>query len=165
MTGAQQYTVIEVCLVVFIYWMGFSAYHRTRVIYAAQEQQSRSYFDQLTEDEILDCTRALQHAMESDRLYLDPSISAAVLANRIGVPVKTLSAVLNRQMGKGFNEYINNWRVEAVKNRLLDPSSKHLTLTGIAYECGFNSQPTFQRAFRAATGFSPGEFLRRQQAS
>lgn len=164
-TGAQQYTVIEVCLVVFVYWMGFSAYHRTRVIYAAQQQQARSHFDQLTEDEILRCARALHQAMETGRLYLDPTISAATVAEKIGVPVKTLSAVLNRQVGKGFNEYINGWRVEAVKGRMLDPDSRHLTLSGIAYECGFNSQPTFQRAFRAVTGFSPGEFLRRQQAS
>ncbi|WP_109700710.1 helix-turn-helix domain-containing protein [Chitinophaga deserti] len=161
-TGAQQYSVIEVMLVVFIYWIGFAGYHRTRVIYAARQQQARSYFDQLEDTEIARCAEALHRAMAAERLYLDPEMTASVLAERIGVPVKTLSAVLNRQMGKGFNEYINSWRVEAVKDRMKDPACKHLTLSGIAFECGFNSQPTFQRAFRAVTGCSPREFLRQQ---
>ncbi|WP_164714030.1 helix-turn-helix domain-containing protein [Chitinophaga rhizosphaerae] len=164
-TGLHKYTMIEVLLVVFVYWMGFAGYHRTRIIYAARQQQAGSYFDQLGDDEVARCAEALHEAMASGQLYLDPEMTAATLAARIGVPVKTLSAVLNRRIGKGFNEYLNGWRVEAVKDRMKDPSSRHLTLTGIAYECGFNSQPTFQRAFRAIAGCSPREFLRRQQGS
>jgi AraC-like DNA-binding protein len=54
---------------------------------------------------------------------------------------------------------VNEYRVEAVKRRMLDPAQPPLTLVGLAFECGFNSQATFQRAFRSATGQSPGEYL------
>jgi AraC-like DNA-binding protein len=39
------------------------------------------------------------------------------------------------------------------------PESRELTIAGLAYECGFNSLPTFQRAFKATAGMSPKEFL------
>jgi len=34
----------------------------------------------------------------------------------------------------------------------------NLTIAGIAFECGFNSQATFQRTFKELTGQSPSEF-------
>jgi AraC-like DNA-binding protein len=43
------------------------------------------------------------------------------------------------------------------------PAQPPLTLVGLAFECGFNSQATFQRAFRAATGQSPGDYLASQR--
>ena len=40
----------------------------------------------------------------------------------------------------------------------MDPRFNHLTITGIAFESGFNSQATFQRTFRQMTGQSPREY-------
>ena len=34
-----------------------------------------------------------------------------------------------------------------------------------AYECGFNSLPTFQRAFKSITGLTPKEFLQKSAHS
>lgn len=36
---------------------------------------------------------------------------------------------------------------------------KKSTLIGIAYDCGFNSKATFNRAFKKNTGKSPKEFI------
>lgn len=157
--GGGQYYVIEVFLVCFIYWIGFMGYHRTKIIYVAQQKKTQSYFDNLTEEEVERCVAALQRAMAVERLYLQPDISIQSVAEHTGVSPKTLSAVLNQRVGKGFNEYVNGWRVEAVKEMMTDPGNAHLTITGMAFECGFNSQPTFQRAFKAATGQTPREFM------
>ncbi|WP_343704704.1 helix-turn-helix transcriptional regulator [Chitinophaga sp.] len=156
--GGPQYYVIEVCLVALIYWMGFSSYHRTRVIYIAQQKKTQTFYDQLPPAEVEACVAALEKAMVEQRLYLDPELTSNTLAAHIGVPPKVLSAVLNQRLQKGFNEYVNTWRVEAVKDRIKDPANSHLTLTGMAFECGFNSQPTFQRAFKAVTGQTPREY-------
>lgn len=157
--GDEQYYVIEVALVIFIYWIGYTGYHRTRVIYITQQKKTQSYFDNLTAGEVDQCIKALQQAMEKDKLYLDPELSITSLAAHIGVPPKTLSAVLNQGLQKGFSEYVNTWRVEAVKQMILDPGNRNMTITGIAYDCGFNSQPTFQRAFKTITGQTPRDFM------
>ncbi len=36
---------------------------------------------------------------------------------------------------------------------------KNQTLLGIAFDCGFNSKATFNRAFKKQTGLSPKEWI------
>lgn len=156
--GGPQYYVIEVLAVALIYWTAFAGYHRTRVIYMTQVRKQDSFFSQLPVTAVDDCVDALNRAMEEHVLFLDPDLTLNVLAEKTGIAPKVISSVLNQRLQKGFNEYVNGWRVEAVKKMILDPSNSHLTIMGMAFECGFNSQPTFQRAFKAATGKTPGQF-------
>lgn len=105
---------------------------------------------------------ALQKAMEHDRIYLNPELTLNEVVKITVIPQKTISAVLNQHAGKSFNEFVNEYRVEEVKRRLSGSYPEHLTITGIALECGFNSQATFQRTFKQFTGVSPTEFLAKQ---
>ena len=59
-----------------------------------------------------------------------------------------------------FNELINTYRIQAVKERLIDPGYSHLSILGIAFESGFNSKATFNRAFKQFTQQTPSEFLK-----
>jgi AraC-like DNA-binding protein len=102
---------------------------------------------------------ALKKAMEEARLWLDPGLSLTLLAQHCGIAPKTLSAVLNQHLEKTFNEFVNEYRIDAVKERLRQPQSRELTIAGLAYECGFNSLPTFQRAFKSITGLTPKEWM------
>jgi AraC-like DNA-binding protein len=103
--------------------------------------------------------------MEEERLWLEPDLNLGRLAQHCGVAPKLLSAVLNQHMDTTFNEFVNGYRVAAVRKRLLMPESRELTIAGLAYECGFNSLPTFQRAFKAVAGMSPKEYMGSQPAN
>jgi AraC-like DNA-binding protein len=65
--------------------------------------------------------------------------------------LKTNTSVLS-------NDFVNYYRVEEVKRQLKNPENSHLSLLGTALECGFNSQSTFNRAFKKFTGKLPKEF-------
>ncbi|HLX67889.1 MAG TPA: helix-turn-helix transcriptional regulator, partial [Puia sp.] len=104
---------------------------------------------------------ALKQSMEADNLWLNPELNLTFLAKHCGVAPKTLSIVLNQHLGTSFTDYVNHYRIDAVKERIVRPESRQLTIAGLAYECGFNSLPTFQRAFKAITGMSPKEYLYR----
>lgn len=69
-----------------------------------------------------------------------------------------ISTVLNQYEGKSFNEFINAFRLKEVQTRLLDPTYDHLTVTGITFDCGFNSQASFQRTFKSTMNLSPSAF-------
>jgi AraC-like DNA-binding protein len=97
--------------------------------------------------------------MVTDHLFLNPELTVDKLGRHIQLSPKVISAVLNQQLQTNFNSYVNRYRVEAVKRQLTTQSAQHLTLTGIAFDCGFNSQATFQRAFRQQTGVSPKEYM------
>lgn len=107
----------------------------------------------------------LQKSMEADKLFLDAELSVTKLATHLGISAKTLSAVINQNAGKSFNEFVNHYRVEEFKQRLLKADNKKYTLTALAFECGFNSQPTFQRAFKNIVGITPSEYLQRNAVS
>jgi AraC-like DNA-binding protein/uncharacterized membrane protein YgcG len=101
----------------------------------------------------------LRKSMEEERLWLNADLNLSKLAQHCGAAPKLLSVVLNQYMDTTFNEFVNGYRIDAVKEQLRRPESKELTIAGLAYECGFNSLPTFQRAFKATTGMSPREYL------
>jgi len=58
-----------------------------------------------------------------------------------------------------FNDCINKYRIEAIKNSFINGEHKKSTLLGIAFDCGFNSKATFNRAFKKNTGKTPKEFI------
>ena len=80
------------------------------------------------------------------------------MAEHTGFSQKIISAVLNQYIQKSFNEFVNEYRVLEFKEKIVQPEFNHLTIAGIALECGFGSQPTFQRVFKEITGQSPSEF-------
>ena len=154
---------IYVPVTVLIYWLGLKGYLHTRS--GATEPVSRkigaTFLLPETANQIVD---ALTTAMATDKLYLDPELTVEKVGRHVALPAKTISLVLNQHLQKPFNTFVNEYRIEAVKQRLTSSASEHLTLTGMAFECGFNSQATFQRAFKQMTGVSPREFAGRQSA-
>ena len=48
--------------------------------------------------------------------------------------------------------------MKEVARKMKDPAYDHITLLGIAYESGFNSQSTFTRIFKLMTGKTPVEY-------
>ena len=102
----------------------------------------------------------LQALMEQEQLYLQPDLTLKELAAKLKTNTSLLSKVINTGFGKNFNDFINSFRVEAVKAKIQQEDTQHLTLTAIAFECGFNSKATFNRAFKKFEGKSPREFMR-----
>lgn len=102
---------------------------------------------------------ALIEVMEDHQLFMEPELSLKFLAKTIDFPAAQVSAVINAKFGMNFRSWVNRYRVEEVKKRLDDPKYKHLNLTGIAFDCGFNSEASFYRIFKKCTGHSPKTYL------
>jgi ligand-binding sensor domain-containing protein/AraC-like DNA-binding protein len=102
----------------------------------------------------------LEKTMEQERLYLDPDLTLAKLADATAIPAKPLSQVINERFGMNFNDYVNRLRVEEAKRLLLDPATGDFKLLRVAFASGFNSKSVFNAAFKKHTGLSPSEFRR-----
>jgi AraC-like DNA-binding protein len=107
----------------------------------------------------------LLNIMDNDRPYLDPSLSLDKLAHQTEMNPKYLSLILNNTLNKNFYEFINEYRIEEVKELLIDPELKHLTIAGIANEAGFNSKSSFNSIFKKQTNITPKEFLKQHADS
>ncbi len=101
----------------------------------------------------------LLELMEKQNLFLEPELSLKDVAKIIGFPTGQVSNAINAQFNMNFRSWVNSYRVEEVKKRLNNPEYRHLSLTGIAFDCGFNSEASFYRIFRKHTGHSPKTYL------
>ena len=96
--------------------------------------------------------------MADEQPWLEPELTLTELAHRLRTNPSVLSRVINSGCGQNFNDFVNSYRVEAFKEAVKNPKNKHLSLLGIALDCGFNSKATFNRAFKKFTGLLPKEF-------
>lgn len=154
---------IYIPIVIMIYWLGLWGYLHSRTP-VLPEPVRKAGATALADELVRETSDGLIRAMETDKLYLDPELNVEKVGRHLQVSPKTISAVLNQHLGKSFNTFVNEYRLEEVKRQLNDPANANLTLTGIGYECGFNSQATFQRTFKQMTGVSPKEYLNRETA-
>lgn len=97
------------------------------------------------------------HMLES-KPYMNGKLTLNDLSHHLEVSTNHLSQAINENTQKNFFDYVNGYRVEEVKNRVHNPEYDHITLLGIALDCGFNSKSSFNQIFKNATGQTPSEF-------
>ena len=102
----------------------------------------------------------IKMGMDNQKLYLNPTLTLSEFAKELKLNPKIVSQQINSGLGKSFNDFVNQYRVEEVKLRLNSLDLERLTILGIAYESGFNSKTTFNRIFKDFTGVAPRDFLK-----
>ncbi len=108
-------------------------------------------------DKKLQLEKLAKYMLEA-KPYLNPELTLQDLSAKLNIPKHQITQLLNNYLNKNFFEYINEFRIEETKKRMLDSNYEHLTLVAIAYECGFNSKSTFNTFFKNATSLTPTEW-------
>ncbi|MFA6219232.1 MAG: helix-turn-helix domain-containing protein [Erythrobacter sp.] len=102
----------------------------------------------------------LEQAM-AEGYWRTEGLTIATLANRLDTPEHRLRALINRRLGyRNFSAFLNTHRIDAAKAMLADRAQVDLPVLTIAMDLGYNSLPTFNRAFREITGKTPTDFRR-----
>lgn len=96
--------------------------------------------------------------LKSQKPYMNPDYSLQMMADDLHISREKLSYLINTGQQKNFYKFINEFRIEEVKEKLQDPRFNHFTVLGIGLECGFNSKSSFNRIFKEETGLTPSEF-------
>jgi AraC-like DNA-binding protein len=104
--------------------------------------------------------QALTALMSDEQPQNDADLTLQQLADRLAVSPHNLSEVINARVGTTFHDFVNGYRVEEARRRLVDPATAHLTILAIALESGFRSKSTFNKVFKRFTGVTPSEFRR-----
>jgi AraC-like DNA-binding protein len=109
--------------------------------------------------------KKLDRYILEEKPYLNPVLTLRGLAERIEIHPNQLSWLLNEQVGKNFNEFVNMLRVEHFKELVVNPKNHHISLIGLAYESGFNSKTVFNTVFKKLTGMTPKEYQKKSGPS
>lgn len=97
----------------------------------------------------------------NDGAYRATGMTIAVLADQLDTPEHRLRALINKRLGyRNFSAFLNSHRIAEAKAMLADREQVDLPVLTIAMDLGYNSLPTFNRAFRAETGTTPSDYRR-----
>lgn len=116
-------------------------------------------FDKIISPEIELWKSKIETLIQEEKLFENPELTLTDVAKKLETNAAVISKTINQGFQMNFNDCINNYRIEAVKNRFTNGEHKKSTLLGIAFDSGFNSKATFNRAFKKNTGKTPKEFI------
>lgn len=102
----------------------------------------------------------IENHITKEKAFQNPQLTLSDVAKALQTNTKTISNSINSGFEMNFNDFINHYRIEAIKQNLGQGAHKNTTLLGIAFDAGFNSKATFNRAFKKSTGVSPKEYLK-----
>jgi AraC-like DNA-binding protein len=113
------------------------------------------------EEKINQLAIRLEQVMSEEQLFLNHDLNLQDLAKHVKSNSVELSSTINQKFKKNFNDYINTLRIEEFIRLSQDVKRSHFTLLTNAYDAGFSSKSTFNRAFKKIKGVSPREYLLR----
>ncbi|WP_220466233.1 helix-turn-helix domain-containing protein [Dyadobacter psychrotolerans] len=101
----------------------------------------------------------LEALMINEKIYENPTLTLVDVAQQMETSPKRVSQIINQGYEMNFNDFVNLYRTLAVIEQIKSGNHSLLTLLAIAFECGFNSKSTFNRAFKKHTKLTPKEYL------
>jgi AraC-like DNA-binding protein len=112
----------------------------------------------LNDEAVNELFKKLVYHMQENKPYLDENLNLISLAQQLNLTSNQLSQIINQKTSSNFFNFINKYRVEAVKKKLKDATYAHYSILAIGYDCGFQSKSSFNKVFKQMTGKTPLEF-------
>ena len=96
--------------------------------------------------------------MQETKIYRKSRLTIEDLSQNIGWSTENISETINKGFERNFFEFVNFYRIEAVKQELEQDKNRQATLLNIALHCGFNSKTAFNTTFKKLTGVTPSTY-------
>ena len=146
--------ILWVLFSLLIFAMGFFAVRQPELL-----RERKPYKDQVLPAPEFDAVvTALSKLLVQEKVFIQKDLTLERLAHMIPTGSHTLSRVINERYQKNFTELINTYRVEAFVKKIKE-HKKVGSFLEIAFSVGFNSKPTFNRAFKKLKGKTPRAYF------
>ncbi|RED22111.1 helix-turn-helix protein [Flavobacterium cutihirudinis] len=121
-----------------------------------ENNKSEEIKESITADNIY--FQKLELLCKEQHIYTDSTLDREKVAEKLGISPGYVSQIVNTITGDNFANYINNYRVEAVKEMISNSEYENYNLLTMGLESGFTSKTTFYKAFKKVTGQTPNEY-------
>lgn len=102
----------------------------------------------------------LSNIMQSEKVYLNPSITLTEFARLAGTNRSYVSHAINNAGNTNFNSFVNQFRVTEAQSII--ESHTDINIDELAIKSGFGSTQSLLRAFKNATGISPTKWKKQK---
>ena len=114
------------------------------------------YSESITADNLY--FQELELFCKEQHIYTDSTLNREKVAEKLGISPGYVSLIVNTITEDNFANYINKYRVEAVKEMISNSEYENYNLLAMGLESGFTSKTTFYKAFKKVTGQTPNEY-------
>jgi len=102
--------------------------------------------------------KKLDYIMKNEKPYLNPTLSLPELAEKLSIPTRYLSHIINNSYNQNFFDFINSYRIKESQSFLSDTQNNNKTILEVLYAVGFNSKSAFNAAFKKQTSMTPTQY-------
>lgn len=97
--------------------------------------------------------------MKKEKLFLDSELTLSSFSKKVQIHPNKVSAIINKVIGSSFRDFVNYYRVVEFKERAKLYDFKTKTILSLAFDSGFNSKASFNRAFQKFSKTSPIHYI------
>ncbi len=167
-------------LIVFIVFIGHNAlkqreiFNESKVLSTSSKEENErnkvvfelenEHFSQTQLTLFKELKVKLEELMQLKKPYLDQDLSILKLAKDLNTNTKYLSHIINSEYKLNFINFVNQYRIEEVKNQLIGGDLNY-TIEALAQNAGFKSKSSFNSAFKKITGKTPSDFIKESKQS
>jgi AraC-like DNA-binding protein len=102
----------------------------------------------------------LENHFHENKPFIKGGYTMGDLSRELSIPSHQLSAFINQEYGKNFNELINNYRVAYLEKMVAEsPEYLNYTLEALGQLAGFKSRASFYSAVKKKTGLTPASLF------
>ncbi len=153
--SAEQTGIIKTILGIGFVYLVSTSFFRIFPKPVAAKITKETIAQDILSDEELKIARKIQSLLDREKIYQEPAYSRTDLAQECGASESVISRIINVHFQKSFPQLMNEYRIEDAKRLLLETNASVKVISG---EVGFNSLPSFNRAFKETTDMSPTEY-------
>jgi AraC-like DNA-binding protein len=150
--------VAPIIVVLIIYSIGYQGLLQPEIFMTSVEKPKKYKKTNLESDKAKKYLKNLISYMESEKPYIKNNLTLKNLSEMSAIPYYHLSRIINENLEQNFFDFVNRYRIEEAKEKLLNPDFNHYSILGIAQDVGFNSKSAFNVAFKKYTDKTPSQF-------
>lgn len=144
---------------VFVLMLTFKSLLSSRA-FDAEEEALKYSNSALSEKELAQLHEKLIEVMDREKPYMNRKLNLAELSRVTAIRENQLSQVFSQYLNSSFYDFVSQYRLREVEQRLQDPKFAHLKIISLAEDCGFNSKAAFYKTFKEKHAQTPTQYLK-----
>ncbi|WP_299762263.1 helix-turn-helix transcriptional regulator [uncultured Dokdonia sp.] len=159
------YPLVWISIPLFIYVIGYYSLRQPEIFRMPLRPKIKEEKARLKPDEIQRLQKRLNFFIQEEEIYKASDLSLKALAEKLNTTPNNLSWLLNQVYQKSFYDYINTHRVQDILESIDRELHRKQTLLAIAFDAGFNSKSTFNKAFKQVTSQTPSAYIKSKKVA
>jgi AraC-like DNA-binding protein len=101
----------------------------------------------------------IEQYFKINKPFLKKGLNISQVAVEINISSKLISFIINQHFEMRFNDFINKYRIEYIKEKINEKFLDSYTLNSLSADAGFSNSTTFITAFKKIENCTPSEYL------